>query len=313
MQLEPLEDRALLSRPLPAFTRELSQRVAREIADAVGKAATAHDLALLRASLPGIASQLPYGRIQILPIWNSLVRSFSLSAPGSARTLAHELLGAVRTVAHDDAAAGILRASGRKSLGAPTSAFPAPFVANSRFSFQGTNFLTTTPNTPAFVVGPQTFNQGRLIFTLNVVNDNGRLWIDMDLQRPPGSTPRSLAGNANAPWQAGPIGGIQLSGRTMLNNIFFYFTVDNIPVSTGLQPIQGQITVGANPISVLRPVIPQVFLFSNFRPGIANQFLSLGSGIATGSGTYANFLRQLNVPANANGLHIDFWATPAPA
>ena len=62
----------------------------------------------------------------------------------------------------------------------------------------------------------------------------------------------------------------------------------------------------------MQPVIPRVFLFANFNPGFADRILSLGSGIATGTRTYTNFLGLLNVPTYVNGLHIDFWATPAP-
>jgi hypothetical protein len=241
-----------------------------------------------------------------------LVESASLSAPDEARALSKQLLHSLREVIHDDVALRVLRLSGSGFRAAASSAFPAPFVSGSKFNLQATNFLTNSPSTPAFNVGPQDVNQGRLKLQLTVINDNGNDWIDMDFQRPQGSTPRSLAGNANAPWQAGPIGGIQLSGRTMLKNIYFYFTVSGVAVSRDLRPIAGQISVGPNPISVMRPVIPQVFLFSNFRPGIADRILSLESGIASGTRTYAAFRQLLNVPANADGLHIDFWATPAP-
>ena len=199
--------------------------------------------AALSASLERIAARVPYGSAQVLPIWSSSVASVPLTAPGAAHVLTKQLVHSIREAVHDDVALRMLaprraRISCRCCFGVP-----APIVSGSKFRVDGKNFLTDSFSTPSFIVSPQDVNQGRLKLQLNVINDNGQRWIDMDFQRPQGSTPRSLAGNANARWQAGPIGQIQLSGRTRLNNIFFYFTVNGVAVTTNLQPIPGQINV----------------------------------------------------------------------
>jgi hypothetical protein len=307
---ERVEPRTLLSRVVPSLTMKTYNSAVSEIATAVNSAATTQDLGALNTSLQKIAAMIPHGNAQLVPIWNGLVESADITAAGGGTALDQQLVTALHADVHDDAALGLLHLTGTGSRALTLSYLPSPpFNVGSLFSVAGKNFPTNFTGSPIFRAAPQDLNGGRLKLSLSLINDtNGNQWIDMDFQNP--RTPGSLAGSASQPWQAGPIGAIQLTSSIMLNNIFFYFTVNGRPVAQNLGGVPGQIYAGANPIRLMRPQIPQVFFFNNFRPGIARTILSLGTGISSGSLSYANFLKMLNVPSGVNGLHIDFWQTP---
>jgi hypothetical protein len=185
-----------------------------------------------------------------------------------------------------------------------------PFREGANFSVSGTNsphnFLNNRP-----VFQPrrlQNLDGGRLKLTIGVVNDNGSNWIELSFQRP---VAVGLAGTAGHRWQLGPINGIQLTRPVYLDNVFFYFSRDGLPVTGGLRSAGG-LYPGANPIQSQASRVPQVFFFSNFTPGRASGILNLGSGVSSGTSSYTAFLTALNVLPrnNPNGLHLFFLATP---
>jgi hypothetical protein len=313
MQVEAMERKALLSALPQLLTMGTYREVKRELGAALGETVATQNLQALGPRLAAIAAQVPFGKSQLLPSWNHTAQAFNVTATQGAKYARGQLISWLRFVVQDDVALGVMHLVGRGSQAVTASLIPnPPFAVGTKFNVSGTNFLGTySNNMPTLSSGPQSLDQGRLRLTINTINDsNGTSWTDFDFQNP--STPGRLAGNMNARWQAGPIGGIQLTSRVRLNNLFFYFTRNGVPVSGNLRGIPNDIYVGQNPISVMRRQIPQVFFFNNFRPGFAQSTLNLGSGVSSGSLTFASFLKQLNVPSDVNGIHIDFQASWIP-
>lgn len=181
-----------------------------------------------------------------------------------------------------------------------------PFAVGEKFSVSGANFPVHFKDTPKFDAAQQDLAGGRLKLTINSLKSNGSTWIDLFFRRPDGG----LAGNTAARWQDGPIGGIKLAQKVTLDNFFFYFTVDGKPVTGNLGSVPNDIYADSNPIASLSVSVPQVFFFTHFTGGTATGTLSLGSGISSGTLSYATFLQRLNVPIKANGLHLYFQVTP---
>jgi hypothetical protein len=299
-----LESRNLLSGIAPVLTMGNYRELVHEIDVAALHASANHDVKALEERIEQIAAHVPRGKTQLAPILENDAESVDLRAKGSGKSLRDSLRNTLADDVHDDAALGLLHLKGRGAKTLAQGSLPSQFAPYAPFNVSGTNFRFNFNATPIFTTQTQNLSSSQVNLTLRGINDtNGNQWVDMDFE-----SPTTLASNSNGVWQSGPINNIRLTRTVTLSNMFFYFTYNGNAITGNLGNVPNQIYAGANPINVLRPAVPQVFFFNNFRPGQASTLLNLGSGISSGFQSFATLLSQLNIPSNVNGLHLFFLA-----
>jgi len=122
LQVERLEPKQLLSSSVigglaqtPVLTMSTYRSTLAGVTNALGTVAKTQDFSRLAASLATLSASLPFGRQQLLPLWNNDLNIFDSNIPGSGLAMQRQLLSDTRVYVQNGATEGLFRVIGRGS------------------------------------------------------------------------------------------------------------------------------------------------------------------------------------------------------
>ncbi len=147
------------------------------------------------------------------------------------------------------------------SLALLPSASDAGYVVGSNYSVVGTNFPTNFNATVTLNGLTKTIDGGLLTVAETIIPEaGGSQWIDFAFQTTNGGP---LASNLNATAQI-VIENFQVNAPSIQQNVFMYFSINSVPISSGLMNSSGfNNIVEPNPID---PSRGEVFGFTGLQP-----------------------------------------------
>jgi len=122
LQVEWIEPKQLLSSSLmgglaqtPVLTMFRYSSTLAGVEKAVGTVAKTHEFSGLAPSLATLSARLPFGRQQVLPVWNNDLNIFDPNIRGSGLAMQRQLLSDTRVYVQSGATEGLFRVIGRGS------------------------------------------------------------------------------------------------------------------------------------------------------------------------------------------------------
>jgi hypothetical protein len=158
LQVERIEPKQLLSSSVigglaqtPVLTMGTYSSTLADVENALGTVAKTLDFSQLDASLATLSARLPYGRQQLLPVWNKDLNIFDPNIRGSGLDMQRQLLSDMRAYVQSGVTEGLFRVIGSGSnVFYPDGRSPAtvekPYVIDDRGQGAGNqcNFVIAT-------------------------------------------------------------------------------------------------------------------------------------------------------------------------